>query len=378
MRSVKVRGMVRGATGYAYHTRSFVRGFLALGTDVELEEYHLWGPQLPEHLQDPLYDRLSTPVDSTVQVQFAMPHRAVVTPGLATAVYTMFEATRIPPGWVPLSERWALTVVPSRSSVDAWTASGVAAERLLVCPLGVRPGLDRPDVRPLPLSVGDGTGRAVADYRHRFLNVAEVCTRKNHVGIMEAWLRATTPADDAVLVLKVNDFRPGAWDLLQHDVAAVCRRLGTSPADAAPVVTLTEYLPDEAMPRLYRTATHYLSLSRGEGWDNPMIEAAAAGLGLVAPRHSAYLDYLDDKCAHLVPSAEVDVDKESTRLAAVDLTVFTGLRWWEPDVEAAAATLRAIIDGRAPTTTSPGRRILADYAWETVSRRLLEILSELE
>jgi len=209
MRSVKVRGMVRGATGYAYHTRSFVRGFLALGTDVELEEYHLWGPQLPEHLQDPLYDRLSAPVDSTVQVQFAMPHRAVVTPGLATAVYTMFEASRIPPGWVPRSEQWALTVVPSRSSVDAWTASGVVAERLRVCPLGVRQGLDRPDVRPLPIT--DRTGRAVADYRHRFLNVAEVCTRKNHVGIMEAWLRATTPADDAVLVLKVNGFRPGAW-----------------------------------------------------------------------------------------------------------------------------------------------------------------------
>ena len=43
-----------------------------------------------------------------------------------------------------------------------------------------------------------------------------------------------------------------------------------------------------------------------------MIEAAAAGLGLVAPRHSAYLDYLDDECAHLVPSAEVDVDFRST------------------------------------------------------------------
>ena len=67
---------------------------------------------------------------------------------------------------------------------------------------------------------------------------------------------ATTPADDAVLVVKVNRFRPGAWDLLQQDVAAVGRRLGATSPDAAPVVILTEYLPDESLPSLHPTATH--------------------------------------------------------------------------------------------------------------------------
>jgi hypothetical protein len=43
-------------------------------------------------------------------------------------------------------------------------------------------------------------------------------------------------------------------------------------------------------------------MSRGEGWDLPMTEAAAAGLRLIAPRHTAYLTYLDAEVAQLIPA----------------------------------------------------------------------------
>jgi hypothetical protein len=47
------------------------------------------------------------------------------------------------------------------------------------------------------------------------------------------------------------------------------------------------------MPGLFAAASHYWSMSHGEGWDQPMIEAAASGLRLIVPRHTAYLEYLD-------------------------------------------------------------------------------------
>lgn len=375
MLALKVKGPVRGGTGYDHHTRSFLRGFIALGTAVELEECPLRSPPLPADQQDPLFACLSAPVESRVQVQFELPNRVVLTPGLATAVYTMFEASRIPPHWARQSATWEMTVVPSRASFDAWVASGIPADRVRVCPLGIRPGLDAPDVEPL--TVVDRVRRAVTDHRYRFLNVAEVNSRKNHLGILEAWLRATTPADDAILILKVNSFQPGRWELLQLDLADLCQRLGRTFADAARVVTLTHYLPDHQLPSLFRTATHYLSLSFGEGWDQPMIEAGAAGLELIAPRHSAYLDYLDDESAHLLPSREVPVASCPSRLAEADTLLFEGLSWWAPDVDAAAALIRDVIDGRAPAKVSPQRRLLDTYRWETVSRRLLEILAEL-
>jgi hypothetical protein len=55
------------------------------------------------------------------------------------------------------------------------------------------------------------------------------------------------------------------------------------------------------MPGLFAAASHYWSMSHGEGWDQPMIEAAASGLRLIAPRHTAYLEYLDADVAQLIP-----------------------------------------------------------------------------
>ena len=42
------------------------------------------------------------------------------------------------------------------------------------------------------------------------------------------------------------------------------------------------------MTGLMRAATHYWSMSHGEGWDLPLSKAGAMGLSLIAPRHSAY------------------------------------------------------------------------------------------
>ena len=315
------------------------------------------------------------PCRPAIEVQFALPHEVVVTPGLAIANYTMFEATRIPTQWAQHAETCALTVVPTRASFEAWTSSGVSADRLRLCPLGVRPGLDDPEVPPLAIT--DPSGRDVAGYRHRFLNVARLCARKNHLGILEAWIQATTPDDDAVLILKVNSHRPEVWDLLELDLADSYRRMGRSLAQAAPVVMLTGYLADDEMASLYRAATHYLSVSFGEGWDQPMMEAAAAGLELIAPRHSAYLEYLDDETAHFIPSVEVPCDVDRRRMGRIGTGEFSGLSWWAPDGAATATLLRDIIDGRAPTKSSPQRRITEDYRWETVSQRLLDILGEL-
>ena len=201
--------------------------------------------------------------------------------------------------------------------------------------------------------------------------------RKNQLGLIEAWLMATTPADDAVLILKLNQFRHGLAERFQADLRAVFERVGRTPDDCAPIHMITEYLPDAQMHRLYRAATHYISLSFGEGWDLPMTEAAAAGLTLVAPRHTAYLDYLNDANAHLISCDEVSVAGRDGALARVDAELFEGLTWWMPDLGEATSVIREIIDGRGPHKSSPRDSINERYAWPTVARQLLDVLDEL-
>lgn len=370
MKAIKVIGPFRGGSGYDHHTRAFVREFVRQGVAVQLEELVGWSTVQRPHAADPFFESLAKPVPAELELHFAMPHQVPARRGVRCINYTMFEATRVPDVWAARARELDLTVVPTTSSLQAWTASGAAIERMQVSPLGVR--LDIGDEPPLDLTIAPG--RPLNSFRHRFLNISELSPRKNLLGVLRAWVQATSRHDDAVLVLKSNVFRPYLQPLFLEDLADVLRATGKQLTDCAPVALLSEYLTDDQMPRLYRAATHYLSLSFGEGWDMPMIEAAAAGLQLVAPAHSAYLEYLDDSCAHLIPAQEADVAFNS-RLAMADAPIFQGLRWWQPDETAAASTIRAIIDGRAPAKASPRDRIRDRYNWERAARHLLAVMA---
>src|SRR5262249_13645125 len=191
--------------------------------------------------------------------------------------------------------------------------------------------------------------------------------RKNHLGLLRAWMNATHRDDDAVLILKVGAFQNNALAQFQEDVFEMQRRLGRSIADAAPVVMLTDYLPDDMLRSLYAAATHYVSLSHGEGWDLPMMEAAVCGLTLVAPAHSAYLR---EEEAHLTP-APPGPARFDGKLTPEDALLFHGVQWWHPDEDAAADVIRRIVRGSAAPKRSPRDRIAAEYSWEKAAAALL-------
>ena len=339
---------------------------------VPLEAIGIMGP---ESWPDGTLDQ-SVPARAVVNCLIPLAVEPV--PGRATVTFSMFEGTRIPPAWRRMSERSDLIVVPTESSRVAWMAQGFSEDRLRVCPLGVDPPEPEGGVvsglasREFTVLV-DPAGRLVSSYRHRFLNVSDVIPRKNIDGLLRVWLRATAATDDAVLILKLGrgtdpSMRAelGAW--LQGAERAVGRRL----AEAAPVVLIDRLLAEGEMTGLYRAATHYWSLSHGEGWDLPLSKAGAMGLGLIAPAHSAYLDYLDQDVARLIPSS---VGPALLPGREGFYPPFHGLDWWVPDEEAAAAILTGIIrDGdRLPSARD---HLLGRFTWERSADRLLAILDE--
>jgi hypothetical protein len=369
--SLEVIGPFKGSSGYDRHTREFVREFVRQGVRVRLEHLAGWSIDLPAELRETWFDSLSAPVEADTVLHFTMPNHARPRPGKRNVNYTMFEADRIPQQWVECARPHVLIVLPTESSFNAWARSGVPEERLRICPLGVDGSFFSAPAEPLPLTTRDG--RPLSCYRTCFLNVAELRPRKNHLGLMRAWIRGTKRDDDAVLLLKVSVFQPGVLAQFQSDVATMQQQLGRSLAEAAPVVVLAETLTNEMMRSLYATATHYISMSRGEGWDQSMMEAAAAKLQLVAPRHTAYLTYLSDQETHLIPAPLQPVRFEG-RLGMEDHIFFDGLRWWEPDEDAAVDIIRSIVGRTAELKTSPQARIIRDYTWAKAAARLIELV----
>jgi glycosyltransferase involved in cell wall biosynthesis len=134
-------------------------------------------------------------------------------------------------------------------------------------------------------------------------------------------------------------------------------------------------LADADMPRLYAAATHYWSMSCGEGWDQPMTEAGASGLRLIAPDHTAYRTYLTPEVATLLPCRTVAIDPAEL---AEHRTLFQGASWWRPDEEAAAAAIRRAIDGVDAPAASVRERLLGRFGWDRAAGRLLDITNGLE
>ncbi len=152
-------------------------------------------------------------------------------------------------------------------------------------------------------------------------------------------------------------------------------RLGKSSAEAAPIYMITQVLPYTDVLGLYAAASHYISMSFGEGWDLPMMEAAATGLQLIAPDHSAYPTYLDESVAYWLPSRAVPVAFEGW-MGREDAYLFEGLRWWQPDETVAAQLIRKVIDQAILPKHSARDRILTTFTWEHAARRLIDILSQ--
>src|SRR5262249_53207702 len=159
----------------------------------------------------------------------------------------------------------------------------------------------------------------------------------NLLGLLRVWIRTTSARDDAILVVKVARYTPWSTVHLMRDLDALERTLGKTRAEAAPILFYERLLADADMPRLFATATHYWSMPHGGGGAQPMMEAAATGLRLLAPRHSAYTTYLDDAVATLIPARRVPAT-----FAGPDPTgrLFREAEWWEPDEDAAGQALR--------------------------------------
>ena len=371
--ALTVRGPYKGAGGHDHHVREFVRHLVGRGIRIELVDVPEWGSAaLPSESRDPWFDTLAAPVDAQAVLHFCMPHQVRPVRGRLNVNYTMFEADRIPERWARLNRSHDLVIVPTFSSRDAWTASGFPESRIRLSPLGVDVDLFHPDVEPLTLS--DRQGRPVREYRTRVLNVSEITPRKNLLALLRVWLRATRRGDDAILIVKVGRFPPGATVHLMRDLDATERAIGKSRREAAPMLFTEQILADRDMPRLFAAATHYWSMSHGEGWDQPMIEAGATGLRLIAPMHSAYTAYLDGSIARMIPARLVSVDASGDG----DMRpLFAGARWWNPDENAAADAVRDAVDGRDRTASTARARIAANLTWTHATAKLFAILEKL-
>lgn len=158
-------------------------------------------------------------------------------------------------------------------------------------------------------------------------NVSSNFFRKNPLGVIHAFLLAFKDDETAELTIKYSN--ADAWPEAERMMVDAAR-------SAANIRLIDQTLSPAEMDALYETANVVMSLHRSEGLGLVVVEAMMRDVPVISTDWSATSELVDDETGYPVPYELVPVEDPQGN--------YHGRRalWADPDIEAAASTLRHV------------------------------------
>ena len=299
MKRVLLRGPALTQSGYGVHCRQVARWLLAKD-DIDLTIQALpWGmtPWLLDNSDEMTgkimskCKQLSSNYDVTYQVQLPNewdPALGRYNVGITAAV----ETDRCNPTWVEACGRMNTVVVPSNHAKSSLEYYG-PLKNVLVIPESFPDAILRKDLTGLDL------GEISTDFN--FLILGQLTgnnpenDRKNLYHTIRMFCNIFANNPDVGLVIKTNSGKSTKIDkkITKVTLSQVLNQIRRGPYPR--VSFLHGSLTDVEIASLYRhpKIKALVSLTRGEGFGLPILEAAASGLPVIATNWSAYLDFMN-------------------------------------------------------------------------------------
>jgi glycosyltransferase involved in cell wall biosynthesis len=247
-------------------------------------------------------------------------------------------------------------------SRDGFVRSGAPADRVAVIPLGFDPGVFHPVPAETRAALRRGQG---LDGRFVFLNVGQMTANKGIPVLLRAFAAVAARHPDSVLVLKGSEAIGSSKSLVDEYLK---RKL--TPEQAARVrprlVYLGEPLRDARMADLYRMADAYVSPYRAEGFNLPVLEAAACGTPVVCTAGGPTDDFVTDAFALRVASSLTPI-----RLEGQDRWVLT------PDEDDLVRRMVQAVTDAAWIAEARGAgpaHVAATHTWARVADTFLRVM----
>lgn len=371
VKRVEMFGPFRYPTGYSHVIRNFAKGFHDDGYLVGLHDFQKWAAVENRIAVPELFDNLqkSAPyVGADVLLSFCLPEQIhdQESPHQNKIIvnYTMFEADGICRQWADFGSMTDYIVVPTQFNKNGWVRSGVNENRVFVSPLGINTTLYSPDAEPISIGVDEELSEK---YQYRFMNIQEISDRKNIDGLLRCWIRATEGNKDSCLIIKLSSYSENRAAFFGKRVQAIRDELGIQQGQHAPIFVYLMTLQDHEMPMLLQNCTHYISTSRGEGWDLNAAAAASMNKQLVVPNHSAYPEYLREGHAFLI-----DSEAKPANQAGALFRLYEDLNWFHIDEDYMVDTIQFCINGEKHADNRD--YMVENYDWKVASRKLMDIV----
>lgn len=196
-------------------------------------------------------------------------------------------------------------------------------------------------------------------------NIAQPHLRKNIPGLLKAWGKAFTKADDVCLVLKIS--KKGPNPMFDIPFNEVFNKFKSEFKNHADIEIIDTFIPD--IETLYNACDVLFTMTHAECFWMPGLEAFAANKVVIGPRYGGQLDYMNDDNSVLIDGKLIRADNrmqywEPSPYAAV----------FNPDVNQAAEKLRDVAnnyDDYLKKFSPKMQEILPNYSWTKVAEQFI-------
>jgi glycosyltransferase involved in cell wall biosynthesis len=286
--------------------------------------------------------------------------------GLTAAV----EADRCNPTWIENCNRMDLVITPSEFAKKALTASGNISVPIVVVPESFPDELLANSTNEDNLDFGIETDFNFLIFGQVTGNTVEN-DRKNLAYTLKWICEEFDGREDIGVVVKTNMGRQSALDRIKTTSMLSNLLMQVKKSDKGPRIYLLHgAMNDKEIARLYRhpKIKALVSLTRGEGFGLPLLEAAASGLPIIATDWSAHTEFLNNGKWIKVDYSLVEIDK-----SRVDQNIWMpSARWAMPKEEDFKKKLRKFVSSSAlPTTWAADLKdvVLQKYSFEEVKQQ---------
>jgi glycosyltransferase involved in cell wall biosynthesis len=382
MKSVLLRAPVLTESGYGVHARQIARWLLKKPVDLSVQTLP-WGdtpwiidPDRESGLIRQLMDRTGNQKshhDVTFQLQLPNewnPSLGSFNVGVTAAV----ETDRCNPEWIPCCNRMDVVVVPSEHTKKVLQASGKLEKPVIVIPESFADACGQEEVKPIELDLST---------QFNFLIFGQLTgnnpknDRKN-IFFTIKWLCDVFKNDSQVgIVIKTNTGRMTKIDkkICTDMFKQILKEARQGPNPKFHLIH--GMMQDEDVAGLYRhpKIKALVTLTRGEGFGLPILEAAASGLPVIATNWSGHMDFMQ-----LGKFVNVDYELKEIDPSRVDNKLFMkGSRWAEvveDDFKRRMKKFKESSSVPREWAVDLQKKVRKEFSFEAVSHKWEEALGE--